>query len=720
MPLSTHALKSTLGLILYVLLLAQAIAQSELTEVKEIRKLSLEEARSALPVKINGQVAWINPSEDSFFLYDEFEKGLFVRGARGSQITANLKGGEMIQLHGVSGQSGFMPEVIANKIEVSGQKPRPDGRSFYDHEFLSAAVDSEWVKLRGRLISMSIEPDINSIILDVSRNNLEQRIKMPYSKYNEDRLTEIMFAFVEFSAVCGTVFNKKRQMVGRVFYAHSSDDFTPLVFNEHNFSDEKTPIHELFSYGSGARREVVTHGVVIHSSPHELYLRGKQACLKVSVYFDSDVKVGDEVEITGVISPQPISPAFRARSAELIRELESPIPVRVEQYREIDASLNYELIEIDVELLETAKSLGEDGEAQQALICRFSDQLLEILLPTSIVPPEELQPGATLRLTGICHLKRNEGVSWDLRTEGFSIEPRSARDIVTLNNPPWWNTSRLLWLLGILITAFLLFLVWAGLLQRTVGRQTEVIRKNVERETLHDERQRIARELHDNLLQGLVGMAIQLRTCFRGLQLSKAGVFEFLDQLELPQEKTTPIKSEIEDRLESNRQALVGVQTMLDRCNEESRTSVLSLRGKITERMELIHALKDALEPCHDEPNVKLKFHIEGEPRELQEEVERNILLATKELVTNAIKHASAKHIDVYLSYSRDGLIVDVTDDGIGFSVDHPPKKGHYGLQGIRERMEQFGAIVEIDSIPGRGTEVIIKMDSLEQWEGAR
>lgn len=720
MSLCSTGLKNALALILYALLLVQSFAQSELTEVKEIRKLSSKEARSGLPVKIEGQVVWTNPSEDIFFLYDELNKGLFIRGTKGSQIVANLKGGEIIQVQGKTGQSGFMPEIIANQINVTGQMPRPDGRPFYDHEFLSAAVDSEWVQLRGRLISMTIQPEIDSIILDVSRNNLEQRVKMPYSKDNENRLSKIMFDFIEFSAVCGTVFNEQRQMVGRVFYAHSSEDFVSLPLNERASPEENIPIHLLFSYGSSPRRQVTTHGVVTYSSAHEIYLRGEKSCLKVSVYFDSDVKIGDEVKISGVISPQPISPAFRARSAKLLQTSDPPLPVRVEQYDEIDAQLNYELIEIEVELLEIARSLGESGDYQQALICRFSGQIIEALLPPSTSPSEELEPGATLLLTGICQLKRNENVSWDLLTEGFSIQLRNARDVTLINSPPWWTTARLLWLLGVVITALVLFLVWASLLRRTVSRQTKVIRRNIERETLHDERQRVARELHDNLLQGLVGMAIQLRTCFRGLQLSKVGVFELLDQLKLPQEKAKPIKSEIEERLENNRQSLVGVQNMLDRCNEESRTSVLSLRGKITERMELVHALEAALEPYHDEPNVELKFHIEGEPRELQDEVERNILLATKELVTNAIKHASATRIDVYLTYSRDGLVVDVTDDGIGFSVNDPPKKGHYGLQGIRERMEQFGAIVEIDSIPGRGTEVIIKIDSLEQWEGAR
>ena len=440
----------------------------------------------------------------------------------------------------------------------------------------------------------------------------------------------------------------------------------------------------------------------------------------VSVFFDSEIEIGDEVRISGVVAPRSISPSFLARSAELISKQESPHPLKIEEPHDINLHLNYDLVEVNVELLEIARSVGEGGVPQQTLVCSFAGYLLEAPMPPGLRAPEDLQTGATLRLTGICHLRKNENVSWDLQIEGFSIKPRGVHDILLLSNPPWWTTTRLLWLLGVILLAFVLFLVWTGLLQRTVRRQTKLIRENVEREAVHEERQRIARELHDSLLQGLVGMAMQLRSCFRGLQRSKANFIDRLDELELSREKTIPLQSEIEQSLESNRQALVGVQNMLDQCSEQSRISVLALRGKMTERTELIETLQEALEPFHNEPGVELNFQIEGDPRSLQDEVERNILLATKELVTNAIQHASATQIEVYLTYSRDGLVVDVTDDGVGFPVEHPPKKGHYGLQGIRERMEQFGAIVEIDSIPGRGTEVIIKIDSLEQWESAR
>ncbi len=92
-------------------------------------------------------------------------------------------------------------------------------------------------------------------------------------------------------------------------------------------------------------------------------------------------------------------------------------------------------------------------------------------------------------------------------------------------------------------------------------------------------------------------------------------------------------------------------------------------------------------------------------------------MLAVKEIVTNAIKHASANTILVDLDYSGEGLVIDVSDDGCGFDATDSAPVGHFGLQGIRERIKALGGVVEIESSIGHGTAVVIKLSSTSDWE---
>ena len=92
-------------------------------------------------------------------------------------------------------------------------------------------------------------------------------------------------------------------------------------------------------------------------------------------------------------------------------------------------------------------------------------------------------------------------------------------------------------------------------------------------------------------------------------------------------------------------------------------------------------------------------------------------MLITKEVVTNAIKHAATGSIMVELDYSGVGLTIDVSDNGCGFEPDGDVAIGHYGLQGIRERIKSLGGVVEIESALGFGTEILIKLNSTAEWE---
>ena len=195
------------------------------------------------------------------------------------------------------------------------------------------------------------------------------------------------------------------------------------------------------------------------------------------------------------------------------------------------------------------------------------------------------------------------------------------------------------------------------------------------------ERSRIARELHDTLIQGFSGITMQLHA--------------FADRLGAPED----------------RQELGEIINDAGICLQETRRSVAGLRGGTGSSAGLSTAVADAARQLVQEHDIKLKLNLDDRRQELPAEVKYNLLCIVQEAVTNSIKHADASTIEVALTCSANDLRLSVRDDGQGMSSgDGNGRAGHYGIIGMKERASQIGAELEVTSTPGRGTKVSVRM----------
>lgn len=98
----------------------------------------------------------------------------------------------------------------------------------------------------------------------------------------------------------------------------------------------------------------------------------------------------------------------------------------------------------------------------------------------------------------------------------------------------------------------------------------------------------------------------------------------------------------------------------------------------------------------------------DGARRPLVDFVAGNLLLLAQEGITNALKHAAPGRIDLSLRFAARTVTLEIRDDGAGFDPARVagPKEGHFGLQGMRERIKRLGGTLEISSAPGRGTTI--------------
>jgi len=193
-----------------------------------------------------------------------------------------------------------------------------------------------------------------------------------------------------------------------------------------------------------------------------------------------------------------------------------------------------------------------------------------------------------------------------------------------------------------------------------------------------EERQRLAREIHDTLAQGFASIVVQLEAA------------------EMAAENETSVMRYLEQARNAAREGL-----------SEARRMVWALRPEILVNTSLPEALQRLVERWQQESGVQAQFTLTGEPRPLHPELEVGLLRVAQEALTNIRKHAKASHANLTLSYLDDMVLIDIQDDGVGLQ---PPTSGSFGLRSMRERVEALGGQMTVESEPGLGTTIAVSL----------
>lgn len=195
------------------------------------------------------------------------------------------------------------------------------------------------------------------------------------------------------------------------------------------------------------------------------------------------------------------------------------------------------------------------------------------------------------------------------------------------------------------------------------------------------ERVRLSREIHDTLLQSLVGIALQF------------------DALANEPDATT----------DGHKDRFVRMRKQVEEYIREARQSIWDLRSPKLQTRDLATALRESGERAAAQAGVAFSLNVSGAPRRLPAKIEEQLLRIGQEAVVNAVRHARAEQVSVELAYDPSRLVLRVDDDGRGFEPTHTlPQNGngHYGLTSMRERAEQVGGRLRVTSAPGRGTHI--------------
>jgi signal transduction histidine kinase len=197
-----------------------------------------------------------------------------------------------------------------------------------------------------------------------------------------------------------------------------------------------------------------------------------------------------------------------------------------------------------------------------------------------------------------------------------------------------------------------------------------------------EERQRLARELHDSVSQSLYAIQLEAQMARERLDRDPSGVAEPIDH----------------------------VMQLAEASQAEVRALIFELRPESLETEGLVAALNRRIEALQARSGIAAPTIASAEP-ELPIEVKQALHRIGQEALWNTIKHARARRVDVRLKAERDSVALEVADDGVGFDPDGR-FPGHLGLRSMRERATEVGGSLEVVSARGHGTRIVVSVPS--------
>jgi ligand-binding sensor domain-containing protein/signal transduction histidine kinase len=259
--------------------------------------------------------------------------------------------------------------------------------------------------------------------------------------------------------------------------------------------------------------------------------------------------------------------------------------------------------------------------------------------------------------------------SYRFRVQAFEIDNPESFDeasLLIVQQPYFYTTA---WFVAVCITVVL------GL--GFVAYRYRLHRMRQQFQAVNAERMRLAREMHDTVIQGCVGVSTLLEAA-QGVE----GEDEQLKQ-HLLSYATEQMRSTI----------------------EAARDAVWALRNTAAAESDIGAHCQEMSRRLEQDSGIPIQCHVSGVPFDLGRDATHELAMTLKEALLNAISHAAAKSIDVQIRFLEQGLEIDVSDDGRGFNPrEATSADGHYGIIGMTERVKLLGGTLRIDSEPAKGT----------------
>jgi hypothetical protein len=466
-----------------------------------------------------------------------------------------------------------------------------------------------------------------------------------------------------------------------------------LVYECGSIKIAKPPVENPFSKYPLSENQPSLHrqyisGDVVATDSRDFFLRTKIGRI-IKVYPSSGTPVpelGENVVVAGFPAYTPywlcLSEAIVKKNAGSSRPLETPTATTIaELFRDASGLRKFKTNSTGHRLILKGKVVAAANDELE-LSDGTNSVFVEIGKFRNVLSPFP-EIGSMIEVTGLCWTEFSQKTNSDIFPSflRFKLYPFSAEDVRILEFPPWWTPLKFVTLIGILVAVLVGLGIWNFMLNKKAERRGKRLYEERIGHALAkhkvEERTHLAIELHDSISQTLTGVALHLD----GGETATA-------------------------------------KTLLASCREELRHCIWDLRSRTFEEKDMAEAIERTIAPHLSGIKADIKFNVSR--NRISESIVHAVLRIIRELVVNAIHHGGARHISINGEYDGKTLSFSVKDDGCGFDPDSVPgpELGHFGLLGIRERIEYFDGELKIDSSAGTGTAIHVTLHTDEYEDG--
>lgn len=639
-----------------------------LTRAADIRALSPAEAERGRDVKLRGVVVLVE-GPSAVFVQDETSTTFF----RTDQLPLPAVGDE-IEVLGRTRMGLYLPGLDRSRFTVLGQRPLPPGIPATLDDLFFSRFHYQRVAVEGIVRSIvPMEKNRSLLRLAMGSRVLEIWIESPPDEGRS--LTDSRVRITGLAA--GSINKARRQLVQpyvRALDWNEVEVLTPAP------ALEAVPVisaEELLAFQASGRgeRRVRIRGVVTAVFPHEqVFLQQGELAFAVRLNRAATLALGDRIEVAGF--PEMDRFSGWVVDAELVTRESgaAPVPKIIEGIEKLTEAHDATLVAVSGFVRDVSKT--EEGVT---LLLSANKRTLQARLPEGTEPPEV---GARVQVTGIYEVQTAEGKAGFTSTPVIvSLLARGSDDIVLLQPPAWWTARRLAGVLAALGGVSVLAGLWIAVLRRQVSRQTTALRHRFETQAVLEERQRIAREFHDTLEQELAGVSLRL------------------DALAT------------RDADDKARNLISASRNLVSRIQAETRDLIGDLRDANEQAGDLLAALEGVAARHAAESGADVRVTATAMRPALPPATVHDLRMIAREAVTNALNHGRATSVTIVVE-ADDGLTLRVVDNGCGFdpAVATQQRRGHFGCEGIRERVRKIGGEVTWRSELQRGTTVQVTL----------
>ncbi|MEM1294128.1 MAG: sensor histidine kinase [Verrucomicrobiota bacterium] len=656
----------------YALATASGKAESPLPPfiqtVEEVRSLSYETAKSGPPVQL--EVIVISHLHAGFDGQDE-TGGLFFECQKPPPV------GTLVEVTGKVTGGMYEPYVVVDDTIAKGTRPHPEPLKWLPEHLQSGVGDNRWIELEGILVQTRIRPPKShwaQAKLIAGTVEIGIRFRNRQMPFSAEELRALSGAKVRIRGSGAPLFNHSHQRIGSELICPDLNLIEILQPAEERFELPITPLAKIrsWNYRQDSPGLVRTLGVVTFADPGADLLviqEGERGSL-IRTAEDFSAVVGDTVEVIGF--PESLGFFVGLRFAEVVgseakRSIQSPLQIS----NPLTNKNPFELITLKGRLVEKT---GQFCSLQTG-----DNDLVAIHGPLEVIArlPEM---GSVIQVTGVKFVEATQ--NGDVRS--VAVEMRSTSDLTVLKTPSWWTPARYLSAIAVLGCCIVAALGWNVLLKRQVRTQTSQIHSQVATNAALEERNRIARELHDTLSQGFAGVAYQLSS----------------------------VRNHIDQRPERAHEKLDQATHMVEQSLAEARNALSELRSPILNELSLGQALQTTANTVCEAGGVDLQVKIQDETiDQISKSTQHEILRIVLEAISNAVNHAQAGLIQLSLLTDSRTLRAEVTDNGQGFDPELAFQGGNqFGIRGMHERAQRIGAELTMKSMPRSGTTMTLTL----------